>query len=96
MSRGISGGKKKRKKLSIRIKAVEFVYSLKQNNDLMVVKNARLEFEVLTSLLLAVGTSTAAVTKKRRSQVTSAGSSTGHHATVNKQHLTSLLALITT
>ena len=61
----------------------------------MVVKNARFEFEVLTSLLLAVGTSTAAVTK-HRSQVTSAGSSTGHHAAVNKQRLKCLLTLITT
>ena len=68
----------------------------KRNNDLMVVQNARFEFrEVLTSLLLAVRTSTAAGTKKRRSQVISAGSSTGH-ATVNKQHLKCLLALITT
>ena len=60
----------------------------KRNNDLMVVQNARFEFrEVLTSLLLAVRTSTAAGTKKRRSQVISAGSSTGQHARVNKQHL---------
>ena len=54
----------------------------------MVVQNARFEFrEVLTSFLLAVRTSTAAGTKKRRSQVISAGSSTGQHARVNKQHL---------
>ena len=32
-------------------------------------------------------------TKKCRSQVTSAGLSTGQHATVNKQHLECLLAL---
>ena len=62
----------------------------------MVVQTAQFEFrEVLTSLLLAVRTSTAAGTK-HRSQVTSAGSSTGHHATVNKQHLKCLPALITT
>ena len=62
----------------------------------MVVQNARFEFrEVLTSFLLAVRTSTAAGSK-RRSQVMSAGSSTGQHATVNKQHLKCLLALITT
>ena len=62
----------------------------------MIVQNAQFEFrEVLTSLLLAVRTSTAAGTK-RRSQVTSAGSNTGHHAKVNKQHLKCLLALITT
>ena len=68
----------------------------KRNNDLMVVQNAQFEFrEVLMSLLLAVRTSTAAGLK-RRSQVTSAGLSTGHHATVNKQHLKCLLALITT
>ena len=96
MSRGISGGKKKRKKLPIRIKVVKFVYSLKQNNYLMVVQNAQFEFrEVLTSLLLAVRTSPAAGTK-RRSQVKSAGSSTGQHATVNRQYLKCLLTLITT
>ena len=62
----------------------------------MVVQNARFEFRVVLTLwLLAVRTSTAAGTK-RRSQITSAGSSTGHHATVNKQHLKCLLALITT
>ena len=48
----------------------------------------------VTSLLIAMRTSTAAGTK-RKSQVTSAGWSTGHHATVNKQHLKCLLTLIT-
>ena len=60
----------------------------------MVVQIAQFEFrEVLTSLLLAVRTPTGT---KRRSQVTSAGSSAGHHAAVNKQRLKCLLALITT
>ena len=49
MSRGISEGKQN-KKLPIRIKAVEFVYSLqKKNDDLIVIQNERFEFrQVLT------------------------------------------------
>ena len=91
----ISGGKQK-KKLLIRKKTVEFVYSLKTKRWFN--SHAKCTVRVSSSfksLLIAERTSTAAGTKCR-SQVTSAGYSTGHHATlVNKQHLKCLLALIT-
>ena len=48
MSRGISEGRQK-KKLRIRLKAVEFFILSKQNDDLIVIQNERFEFrQVLT------------------------------------------------
>ena len=78
--RGISGVKKKRKKLPIRKKkrSSSFILS-KRNDDLIVMQKAWFESrQSFTSLSIAVRTSTEADTK-RSSQVTSAGYTSGHH-----------------